>query len=232
MNPCELNTNAVPTEWNQPTVATFHLRWNSLDVWLTEKPNTSVAFPEIPIPRTSCFQRGWGQSCVTTGIQTGIYLKCVHFWQQVKLDLPESTEDQYDDCNALVLPSKKRTTKLSFEPKPVKKLSKKQRRKLEKILEMKEKKKNVCFPSLITYFFQEKFSVCKKYTPVRKMYVLWCLSVFSRGPGCWNHFRRCRLLKKRLLFLLPHLTCIRENWKGIYFQATLLDEEPLCHPLS
>ncbi len=68
-------------------------------------------------------------------------------FQQVDVDLKEANEDQFDDSNVLVLPSKKRATKVTHDQGAVvKKLSKKQRKRLEKILEVKEKKKKVRKP--------------------------------------------------------------------------------------
>ena len=61
---------------------------------------------------------------------------------QIQLDLP--VEGHYDQSNELVLPSKKRKTKVKDEKnKVVKILSKKHRKKLEKIVEKKKKKENV-----------------------------------------------------------------------------------------
>ena len=63
---------------------------------------------------------------------------------KVKLDLQGINEDLYDESNALVLPSKKRSTKISHsQTERVKKLSRKQRKKLEKVLEVKKKKAKV-----------------------------------------------------------------------------------------
>lgn len=55
----------------------------------------------------------------------------------------ESKDDKANDTNALVLPSKKRATKVKRENVTVTRiLSKKQRKRLEKIVDQKEKKKN------------------------------------------------------------------------------------------
>ncbi|XP_063930148.1 probable ATP-dependent RNA helicase kurz [Zophobas morio] len=61
--------------------------------------------------------------------------------KKIQLDLP--VEGHYDQSNELVLPSKKRKTKVKDEKnKVVKILSKKHRKKLEKIVEKKKKKEN------------------------------------------------------------------------------------------
>lgn len=64
---------------------------------------------------------------------------------QIKVEL-DSTE-KYDASNALVLPSAKRATKKLRDKNatPVKILSKKKRKHLEKIVEQKEKKAKVSF---------------------------------------------------------------------------------------
>lgn len=61
---------------------------------------------------------------------------------QIKLDIEDKEKSGYDDSNALVLPSEKRSAKLKQETDAptVKKLSKKERKRLEKIIEQKEKK--------------------------------------------------------------------------------------------
>lgn len=62
---------------------------------------------------------------------------------QVYVELP-SKLDVYDAANPLVLPSKKRQTKIKQSNLQVKKLlTKTQRKKLEKIVEKKQKKENV-----------------------------------------------------------------------------------------
>ena len=54
------------------------------------------------------------------------------------------SDEGYDECNALVLPSKKRETNVVYPASSsIGKVSKKQRRKLEKILEHKQKKERV-----------------------------------------------------------------------------------------
>ena len=61
----------------------------------------------------------------------------------------------YDDSNALVLPSGKRKTKIKEEKiSKVKKLTKKERKKLEQVVKQKEKKSNV---SSILLFHSFKF---------------------------------------------------------------------------
>lgn len=68
------------------------------------------------------------------------------FFLQIKLDLGvNDVEYGYDQSNAIVLPSKKRDTKVKKpEQKHVTRiLSKKQRKNLEKIVEKKKKKEGV-----------------------------------------------------------------------------------------
>ena len=68
----------------------------------------------------------------------------VCFKIQVEIELNGSEASKYDECNALVLPSKKRTTKVVKEKKSNQRiLSKTQRKKLEKIVDVKKKKANV-----------------------------------------------------------------------------------------
>lgn len=69
---------------------------------------------------------------------------------QIKVELESSKREKYDECNALILPSKKRDTKKKFNKGPEIKriLSKAQRKKLEKIVERKKKKENVCKPAM------------------------------------------------------------------------------------
>lgn len=62
---------------------------------------------------------------------------------QIEIDIKD-TGIHYDACNALVLPSEKRKTKVKKEKLQVTRiLSKKQRKNLEKIVEKKKKKENV-----------------------------------------------------------------------------------------
>lgn len=65
-----------------------------------------------------------------------------YFMSQIKLDIEDKEKFGYDDSNALVLPSEKRSAKLKQETDgpTVKKLSKKERKRLQKIIEQKEKK--------------------------------------------------------------------------------------------
>lgn len=66
------------------------------------------------------------------------------FCLQIKLDL--DFEGTYDQSNELVLPSKKRKTKVKDQKAQVTRiLSKKQRKRLEKIVEKKKKKEDVRF---------------------------------------------------------------------------------------
>ena len=63
---------------------------------------------------------------------------------QISVDLPGVEDEQYDDSNLLVLPSKKRKTKLNSEKEQIaKKLSKKQRKRLEQVIDRKKKKAKV-----------------------------------------------------------------------------------------
>ena len=64
---------------------------------------------------------------------------------QVNVEISGIYVDQgYDDSNALVLPAGKRKTKIKEENvSKVKKLSKKERKKLEQVVRQKEKKSNV-----------------------------------------------------------------------------------------
>lgn len=72
---------------------------------------------------------------------------------QIKLDFV-ATEEEYgneDQSNALVLPSKKRDTKIKKEQKQITRiLSKKQRKNLEKIVEKKKKKEGVSTNQIIS----------------------------------------------------------------------------------
>ncbi|CAG7828649.1 unnamed protein product [Allacma fusca] len=63
---------------------------------------------------------------------------------KIQVDLKNVDGSKYDDANPLVLPSKKRNTTVKFTAgsKKEKFLSKKQRKKLEKIVERREKKSN------------------------------------------------------------------------------------------
>jgi hypothetical protein len=74
-------------------------------------------------------------------------VKQKHSVLQIRLDKNVYAEQQqHDDCNVLALPSEKRNTKRTKDkhPVPTKLLSKKQRKHLEKIVEKKKKKANVC----------------------------------------------------------------------------------------
>lgn len=65
------------------------------------------------------------------------------FFLQIPLDI-EHRKDNYDNCNALVLPNKKRNTKNKEKKISVTRiLSKKRRKQLEKIVEKKQKKLQV-----------------------------------------------------------------------------------------
>nr|KAG5695491.1 hypothetical protein BaRGS_011333 [Batillaria attramentaria] len=61
----------------------------------------------------------------------------------IAVDLPDAQEGNYDDSNALVLPSKKRKTKKLEKEAVVKPLTKKERKRLEKIVAVKKKKAQV-----------------------------------------------------------------------------------------
>lgn len=68
---------------------------------------------------------------------------CCHYFQ-IKVDIAGVQDEKYDDSNVLALPSKKRKAKVKEkEHTHVKKLSKKQRKLLEKVLERKQKKAKV-----------------------------------------------------------------------------------------
>lgn len=61
----------------------------------------------------------------------------------VEIEISGTQSSKYDECNALVLPSKKRKTKVVKEKKSSQRiLSKTQRKKLEKIVDVKKKKAN------------------------------------------------------------------------------------------
>lgn len=66
---------------------------------------------------------------------------------QIKLDFgPDETKNEYRNTteeDALVLPSKKRPTKIKLTSTITRILSRKQRKRLEKIVEIKKKKENV-----------------------------------------------------------------------------------------
>ncbi|XP_013390724.1 probable ATP-dependent RNA helicase kurz [Lingula anatina] len=60
---------------------------------------------------------------------------------QLQVDLEDVRSEGYDESNPLTLPSKKRTTKkVQQKDTTIRKLSKKQRKHLEKIVQLKEKK--------------------------------------------------------------------------------------------
>jgi len=64
---------------------------------------------------------------------------------QIALDIQHRAEN-YDSCNALVLPTQKRKTKnVDQKVKNIKLLSKKHRKQLEKVVERKKKKLQVLF---------------------------------------------------------------------------------------
>ena len=74
---------------------------------------------------------------------SGKMLICVYY--QVALDLPGLHSEEYDNSNALALPGRKRKKKEEegdLKPK-VRKLTKKERKRLEKIKSVKEKKARV-----------------------------------------------------------------------------------------
>ncbi|XP_063706983.1 probable ATP-dependent RNA helicase kurz [Culicoides brevitarsis] len=78
------------------------------------------------------------------GRQTQKFLVDNSETKKIKVDIPvEKISENANDTNALVLPSQKRATKLKKENVTVTRiLSKKQRKRLEKIVDQKEKKKN------------------------------------------------------------------------------------------
>ncbi|XP_049942398.1 probable ATP-dependent RNA helicase kurz [Schistocerca serialis cubense] len=62
---------------------------------------------------------------------------------KINVDIKGIREDNYDQCNALVIPSQKRKTRKKREHVTITRiLSKKQRKRLEKIVEQKKKKEN------------------------------------------------------------------------------------------
>lgn len=66
------------------------------------------------------------------------------FFFQIKLDSSVIQPENYDECNALVIPSQKRRTTKRNETVAVSKiLSKSQRKRLQKIVDKKKKKENV-----------------------------------------------------------------------------------------
>jgi len=69
---------------------------------------------------------------------------------QIVLDIQHRAED-YDNCNALVLPSQKRKTKnIDKKVATTRLLSKKRRKQLEKVVERKKKKLQV-FKTYVLY---------------------------------------------------------------------------------
>ena len=66
------------------------------------------------------------------------------------IELPDVKKDQYADTNVLAMPAKKEKEKVRRleDAAPVKRLSKKQRKRLEKILDTKKKKAQVIKYSL------------------------------------------------------------------------------------
>jgi ATP-dependent RNA helicase DHX37/DHR1 len=63
---------------------------------------------------------------------------------QIKIDDSFIQRNNYDECNALVIPSEKRRTKTRNNAVSVKRiLSKTQRKRLQKIVDKKKKKENV-----------------------------------------------------------------------------------------
>lgn len=79
-------------------------------------------------------------------ISNKIFISLFTFFQ-IKLDFgPEETKNEYKNTteeDALVLPSKKRPTKIKVQSTITRILSRKQRKRLEKIVEIKKKKENV-----------------------------------------------------------------------------------------
>jgi ATP-dependent RNA helicase DHX37/DHR1 len=68
----------------------------------------------------------------------------LNFLLQIKIDDSFTLRDNYDECNALVIPSEKRRTKTRNDKVTVKRiLSKTQRKRLQKIVDKKKKKENV-----------------------------------------------------------------------------------------
>ena len=64
---------------------------------------------------------------------------------QIQIEIEGITKSNYDENNPLALPSEKRKTEVECKSAPVvKRLSKKERKKLEKLVDKKEKKTKVC----------------------------------------------------------------------------------------
>jgi ATP-dependent RNA helicase DHX37/DHR1 len=69
---------------------------------------------------------------------------------QIKLDSSFTQHNNYDECNALVIPSQKRRTKKKNDTITVTKiLSKSQRKRLQKVIDRKKKKENVSVQNFI-----------------------------------------------------------------------------------
>jgi ATP-dependent RNA helicase DHX37/DHR1 len=67
-----------------------------------------------------------------------------HFLLQIKVDDSFILRDNYDECNAFVIPTQKRITKTKNDKVTVTRiLSKTQRKRLQKIVDKKKKKENV-----------------------------------------------------------------------------------------
>jgi hypothetical protein len=85
----------------------------------------------------------------------------VSFFHQITLDSGFIQRDNYDECNAIVIPSQKRRTKKRNATVAVSKiLSKTQRKRLQKIVDKKKKKENVSVQSLRLKFVKVMVSLC------------------------------------------------------------------------
>lgn len=93
---------------------------------------------------------------------------------QIQVDLAVDTNKGYDESNVLALPSKKRDTAQKHEPQQkVRKLTKKERKKLEKVIELKDKKAKVILFIKALFVL---YNLIKKHTELIKCI---CCDVFK-----------------------------------------------------
>jgi hypothetical protein len=114
--------------------------WKARQVVQTDIDNSSTAkvygttTEDVPNLNLVCFVKLKSVSLITYFI----------FLLQIKIDGSFNLRDNYDECNALVIPSEKRRTKTRNDTVIVKRiLSKTQRKRLQKIVDKKKKKENV-----------------------------------------------------------------------------------------
>jgi hypothetical protein len=114
--------------------------WKAREVVQTDIDNSSTAkvygttTENVPNLNLMCFVRLKSFSLIASFI----------FLLQIKIDDGFILRDNYDECNALVIPSEKRRTKTRNDTVTVKRiLSKTQRKRLQKIVDKKKKKENV-----------------------------------------------------------------------------------------